>query len=400
MTLARYKIAILPTWYPHPEHPFNGVFVHDQAQCLAARHDVTVLFPNYANQPAAEFLEEHVDGVRTFRLAPTRQSLWSKLLDRVRRPDSSALYYRKYCDAVGRGFEHYVRVHGKPDVIHAHVVLPAGWLAWKLGTKHQIPVVLTEHSGPFTFHLATAWQRTLARETLRGVDRLFAVSPSLANIMSACFPDVEPRVLGNVIRTDYLTPAPVRANAAFRFFSLATLVEAKGIHHLLEATSILRTHGVNEFEVAIGGAGPQRAKLEELADRWNLRARCHFLGSLDRLQVREQMRQCDAFVLPSLGETFSLAVGEAMACGKPVIATRCGGPEFVVTADTGVLVSTARPMEMADAMAGFLKGGYRFDAGVIRNSVVARFGVDTFVGNLEVVYGELISKSTPLRMAA
>ena len=112
------------------------------------------------------------------------------------------------------------------------------------------------------------------------------------------------------------------------------------------------------------------------------------------------MRQCDAFVLPSLGETFSLAVGEAMACGKPVIATRCGGPEFVVTTDTGVLVSTARPLELADAMAGFLKGGYRFDAGVIRNSVVARFGVDTFVEKLEAVYGELIAKNASLRMAA
>ena len=59
-------------------------------------------------------------------------------------------------------------------------------------------------------------------------------------------------------------------------------------------------------------------------------ARCFSLLSLprglNREQVRERMQKCDVFVLSSLHETFGVVVGEAMACGKPVISTRCGGP--------------------------------------------------------------------------
>ncbi len=101
------------------------------------------------------------------------------------------------------------------------------------------------------------------------------------------------------------------------------------------------------------------------------------------------MRECDAFVLPSLGETFGVVLCEAMACGKPVIATRCGGPEFVVTPETGLLVDAANPMALAEAMDRFISHQVAFDSDVIRGSVVARFGEDTFLKNISAIYEEL-----------
>ena len=79
-----------------------------------------------------------------------------------------------------------------------------------------------------------------------------------------------------------------------------------------------------------------------------------------------------------------------MACGKPVITTRCGGPEFIVNEETGVLVDVADPRALASAMADFIAGRVSFDPTTVRNSVVRRFGPEAFVRNVSAVYQQLM----------
>jgi glycosyltransferase involved in cell wall biosynthesis len=146
---------------------------------------------------------------------------------------------------------------------------------------------------------------------------------------------------------------------------------------------------LNSFELVIGGDGPDRQKLEQLAKTLNVTEYCHFVGALNRDQVRERMQSCDVFVLPSLHESFGVVLGEAMACGKPVIATRCGGPEFVVNQETGVLVELAKPQAVADAMTDFIKDRISFDPQAVRNSVVKRFSPEAFVRNVSAVYEQV-----------
>jgi glycosyltransferase involved in cell wall biosynthesis len=111
---------------------------------------------------------------------------------------------------------------------------------------------------------------------------------------------------------------------------------------------------------------------------------------LSRDGVRAQMEACDVFVLPSLGETFSVALAEAMACGRPVIATRCGGPEWIVTPDTGILVRCAAAADLAGAMAACLWQPRRFDPITIRGRVCERFGEKAFLEKIRAVYEEVI----------
>src|SRR4030095_8944821 len=173
------------------------------------------------------------------------------------------------------------------------------------------------------------------------------------------------------------------------FFVAARLAEQKGLSHLIEEGHLLAKQGMNSFELEIGGDAPDREKLEQLTRTLGVANRCRFLGALNREQVKKKMQNCDVFVLSSLHETFGVVVGEAMACGKPVISTRCGGPEFIVTEDTGVLVDVGNAPALADAMEDFISESRRFDPETVRSSVVNRFSPEMFVKNVSAIYEQL-----------
>jgi glycosyltransferase involved in cell wall biosynthesis len=396
----RRRVLILPSWYPRPDSPVEGVFVQDQAVVLARRQDVSVLVPSWPTlrdvvrlRGLGPLSTARVDGVR---LCHSHHLLRiplkvASLLQRATRIEA---YVRRWDRALHRGFERFIDRHGRPDLIHAHVVLPTGWVAVRLGRRHGIPVVLTEHSCPFSAHLQSPALRRMTHEALHGAARVVAVSPSLAETINSYFPAVRPEVLGELARTDYFTPASSTEGRGTRtgFFLGALLSERKGVQFVLEAMARLLRQGVTAFDLTIGGDGPFRPALEEQARRLGLVGHCRFLGLLSREQVREQMRRCDVFVLPSLGETFGLVLAEAMACGKPVLATRCGGPDFVVAPETGVLVPPGDAAQLAEAMSGFISQRYRFDPAAVRRSVEERFGIRVLVRNLERIYDEALGR--------
>jgi glycosyltransferase involved in cell wall biosynthesis len=394
----KLKVLVIPSWYPCEESPYQALFLREQAICLARRFDVSVLTPRFPSlrdfcrlRWGPEFSQEEDHGVNTLRVRYLKSPTFRRWIPILAHPDHALIYYRKFAAAIRNGFDLHVAEHGLPDVIHAHVVQPAGWIAVELGQIHDIPVVLTEHSGPFDMHLQTDKQRSLVREILRRADRLVAVSPALRDAMTEFEPDARIDVIGNLIDTEFFTPAVEdRASGRpFRFFYLGVFVEIKGVRHLLHAIHELQARGLRDFEVHLGGDGPLGPTLKRLAADLGIADRCRFLGMLSREEVRDQMRACDVFVLPSLGETFGIVNGEAMACGKPVLSTRCGGPEFVVTPETGILVSPGNPHELADAMASFLKRDRAFDSELIRASAVARFGAEAFLDKTEAVYSAL-----------
>jgi L-malate glycosyltransferase len=381
----RKKILFVPSWYPNPDDPIAGVFIEEQAVALSKQHDVAVLLPKMASW------RNVVNPNAPDKPAKKMQS-GLPVYHEYTRPliphGGETIDYDTFARAAQKGFRRIVEDWGTPDIIHTHVVLPAGWSALGVGRKHGIPVVLTEHSSPFSMHLGTELSRKLVRETLTNVNQIVAISPALAKQLTDFEPNLAIEVIGESVKTDFFVPAAVdKANGTGKsFFIAARLAEQKGLEHLVRAVHFLLDRGLNSFELEIGGDGPDRQKLEELAKSLNVGRHLRFLGGLNREQVRERMQKCDVFVLSSLHETFGVVVGEAMACGKPVISTRCGGPEFIVNEENGVLVDVADPQALAGAMADFIQGRVTFDAQKVRASVVDRFSPEAFVRNITAVY--------------
>ena len=107
----------------------------------------------------------------------------------------------------------------------------------------------------------------------------------------------------------------------------------KGLDLLINALSRLEK---NTYKMHIGGNGLLKEKYMRLAELSGVDQSCVFYGEIPRDKIAGFYSNLDLFVLPSRYETFGIVLIEAMACGIPVIATRCGGPEEIVSKGTGL----------------------------------------------------------------
>jgi glycosyltransferase involved in cell wall biosynthesis len=134
-------------------------------------------------------------------------------------------------------------------------------------------------------------------------------------------------------------------NAVPRFVFIGRLVDWKAVDIAIRALQ-----SVSSAELDIIGDGPMRDAWRSLAAELGLKDRVHFRGWLTQSECANRLLNSVALVLPSLYECGGAVVLEAMAMGKPVIATRWGGPADYLDASCGVLVE---PESYAGLVAGF-----------------------------------------------
>jgi glycosyltransferase involved in cell wall biosynthesis len=148
--------------------------------------------------------------------------------------------------------------------------------------------------------------------------------------------------------------------------------------------------GEREVSLRIGGSGESEASLRRLAAQLQIEHRVEFLGALERDRLVKELGDCDAFVLASRLETFGVAVIEALALGRAVIATRCGGPEYIVRKEDGILVDAEDVEGLASALRQMSEQASRYDPEALRRGVVERFGPETVARQIIDVYRDLL----------
>ncbi len=165
------------------------------------------------------------------------------------------------------------------------------------------------------------------------------------------------------------------------------LVRWKGVEYLIEALPEMATPSVTLW---IAGSGPYQPDLEALAVRLGVADRVRFLGNVPRAQLIALYHAADVLAATSfVNETFGIALCEAMACARPVVASRFGGfPEVVEDGVTGYLVPPQDPAALAAALDRVLAdpaaAAALGRAGLAR--VTRLFTWDAVVDRLEAVY--------------
>jgi glycosyltransferase involved in cell wall biosynthesis len=294
----------------------------------------------------------------------------------------------------------------RPDIVHTHTS-KAGMLgrlaAWLAG----VPVTVhTPHGHVFYGHFGrvASWvfrhmERAFAARTTRlialteaeqdehlkcGVGRpeQFAVIPSGVDL------ERFRRVAGTLDRHAAGFDLPPDAAVVG---SVGWLTTVKGHRYLIEALSRLRSFHSRLYGVVVG-AGELLDELQALAAARGLADSIRFLGLRD--DVPECLAAMDVFVLPSLNEGMGRALVEAMAAGRPVVATRVGGvPALIQHRRNGLLVPPGNAVALANALDELLrKPDWAQELGAAASaSIDDRFGADEMVQAVDAVYEEALA---------
>jgi glycosyltransferase involved in cell wall biosynthesis len=405
------NLFIIPSWYPSHDYPLAGVFTQEQAEAIAElARDVRVLVSTWGHDTSELNLRKPgqiLKGWSWYWRNRKKSEVTCK--NRVHEIFSATLVWPERLPlgrmqrliAVNRkNLQRAVKQFGDIQVIHAHVSFPGGYIANVLSREFGIPYVLTEHMSPFPFPalLQQGQPRPEILEAFRGASASIAVSPTLADRI-ASFGIERPLVVPNIVdERRFQTGRPISNKIIF--FTLGGLTAQKGIDHLLQSIAHWNPPA-EQFEFRIGGDGPQRAEYVDLAEKLQISDRIRWLGSVSRAEAPRQFQECHIYVMPSRHETFGVVYAEAMACGKPVIATRCGGPESIVNEINGKLVEIGDVAGLAQTMRTMAHQLDRYDSDKIRADFVARFSRQAVVPQLLAIYRRLLENhASPTRVRA
>ncbi|HEX7114294.1 MAG TPA: glycosyltransferase [Steroidobacter sp.] len=332
------RILVIASWYKSAKAPVRGSFIREQALALARRgHDVSVAFvdPDSGSRPFA--MERSRDnGLEQISIA----ARWP--LHRV-----FGFYMPQPLVKRVRGLITEIR----PDVVHAHAVRPAGVIATRAAADVGVPVVLTEHKKELPTYWVTRHGWHQIRRAYESCARLFAVSQEHKGKLERYFPSTQGRwdVAYNGVDTERFRIDPSRVppgqGEARKILFLGGLEEAKGLATLLEALRRLPP----SFVLTVAGPGAVESRVAALAGS-DIVARIKTVGLVDRERVVALMNSHDVLAVPSYIESFGLVCAEALACGIPVVATRCGGPEEIVREPFGEIVEPRDSNALAHAL--------------------------------------------------
>lgn len=353
------KILTLSTVFPNSKHPNLGVFVRERMLNVAKHAEIKVVAP-----------------VPWFPFSSLLKPGYRPSVPRVELQDGIEIFHPRFFSFPGifkslDGFLLFVSLilplirikkEFAFDIIDSHFAYPEGFGATLLGRIFKRPVTITLRGTIVPLSRITL-RRVQIVYALKNADKIFSVSDSLKNkaVSLGIQPDkiiVIPNGVDNTkfypmdkgeLREALSLPADAKI-----IISVGALVKRKGFHRVINLLPDIIKQCGNLLYVIVGGPsveGDFSPHLRRLVSRLGLENNVVFTGMLDHVQIREWLNASDIFCLATSNEGWANVFFEAMACGKPVVATRVGGNEEVIkNQDYGILVDANDNKQLASAI--------------------------------------------------
>jgi glycosyltransferase involved in cell wall biosynthesis len=357
-------IVWISRWYPNREDPQLGVFIQKQAEALAEHCRVSVICALPAGSGKTGMtIREQGNLLEIVHYYPKKLSPIARWI--------------QYALAVQVGVREAIRQFGKPSLLLAYILNRSGIMARRVAKTYGVPFAVAEQwsgyaSGAYS---RKGWSHhRLTRRLCAEAAGIQVVSSFLQDAMERHGICGKYTVVPNIVEVNDDPLVPRNRTDTIEVLLVADLVDRiKNVADVIRCFATLYSRQP-AARLTIVGDGPDRAMLTDLANAQSIpEGTIRFLGRLANDQVYEQLRRSDFLVMNSRVETFSLICAEAMSCGKPVIATRCGGPESFVIPETGILIGPDRPQELLEALERMCGNYESYDPDRIREHAVKRF---------------------------
>lgn len=336
----RLRVAVVTPMLPVEHDPTRGRYIHETVRSLSRLADVkvffeTVRYPRIGVAPKSYLYGDVGEGYR---------------LDGI---DVEAFGYSGI-PVLSRGLNGWLASRALaprvqrfgPDVVVGYWVYPDGAAALRVARRLGVPCIVGALGSDI--HGRTGLNGMLTRRTIRCADALIAVSEAMRQSAIRQFGAQPARVrtVVNGCNTSVFGPmdqAQVRQGLGLpatgpMVVYVGRFVEAKGLVELVEAFSRLAAQRP-DLRLALVGDGVMKQRLVSLVEASDARHRILMTGGMQPRDVARWINASDLLVLPSWSEGCPNVVVEALACGRPVVATDVGGTREIVDANNGLLVA-------------------------------------------------------------
>ena len=343
-------LVIAPAFPDEGERSIEGIFVKEQVKYLKNYFDsINVIAPT-------TIWKEHLQKKRFVDYSWDNVHVHYPIIANFPFPYVPQRLKRSWIQIEARGLLNSIKNEGiQFDLIHAHYTWYPGAVAGELKKKFGTPLVITEHTS-VTLEKAldrkdpyfiNTWKNCSA---VISVNRKFTSYLSKFNKKSIYVPngfDEETIYLQDKLDCRKRLNIDSGINV---ILSLGSLEDVKGHKYLIEAMNEMLKKR-KDVLCLIGGSGPLKRMLQDMIEDKAMSSYVKLIGQIPRKDISTLINACDIFVLPSLSESFGIVQIEALACGKPVVATRNGGSEeIIISEDYGYLVEPGNEMQLAEKL--------------------------------------------------
>lgn len=350
---------MITKWYPNPTDPQLGSFIEKQAKAVALYENVHLVFV-YPSQN------------KTYK-SFIKNTLHEHIIT-YKKSNVSLLNFVRYNFALKNGVSKVTKKHGKPCLIHAHVLLRTALFAFVYGFIKHIPYFISEHwSGFITgkFESKNLLYKKMCKFVVKNASGLAVVSNFLKQaILQNGLSNRNFKVIPNIIEAPGYTQVKEKEKNSMIMLTIADLVDdVKNVSQIVRSFAQVSSK-FPQLQYHIIGDGPDRKKIESIAkEKGLLNTRVFFHGVMENKDVLDFIPKIDFLAINSNVETFSMVAAEAMLFGKPVVATKCGGPEQFVNEETGVLIEKNNERQLTEAIKMMVQNIKEYDNEKIKQHI-------------------------------
>lgn len=381
------NIGVVSTLFPTRHNPTAGIFVSEELAYLSRHVNLKLMAP-FPNQ---RWFTGNLQG-------------WDRPLYPVKRPFVLAFPRFFMQHRYPASMRLMLKLRGRSffadsDIIHAHNAFPEG-VASVGAFADRYPVIITVHGSDINYF---AMKPSLQPDIVKALNRaahIICVSTSLKKTVESLGVGTPKTVINNGIATAEFRPQDKTEScrslgldpARPRLLFAGNFVPVKGIIYLLQAFPEVLKH-CGDCELILLGARKGKRDRDRYANEIEETGIAHALKIVERVQHSEfsaWIHASDVIVLPSIHEGFGLVAAEALSCGRPVVSTKSGGPEDIVTEGLGYLVEPRNPDALADAIVKTLNGEGIADADTLSRSIRERFDYEVVTDKILDVYRDVL----------